>query len=172
MPKARGAAGAQGGLAGALNAALKAHKGVWFGWSGEDGVAESGNVTTYEDDGVTIATMDLSGQDVEEYYNGYANQTLWPLFHYRIDLARFERQTGKGYERVNEEFAERLTPFMGKDDLVWVHDYHLIPLGERLRSRGVPTASAFSCTRPGRRHDCSCRCPITSVWCARCCTTT
>ena len=143
MPKARGAAGAQGGLAGALNAALKAHKGVWFGWSGEDGVAESGNVTTYEDDGVTIATMDLSGQDVEEYYNGYANQTLWPLFHYRIDLARFERQTGKGYERVNEEFAERLTPFMGENDLVWVHDYHLIPLGERLRSRGVSNRIGF-----------------------------
>lgn len=143
VPKARGAAGAQGGLAGALNAALKAHKGVWFGWSGEDGVAESGNVTTYDDDGVTIATVDLSRQDVEEYYNGYANSTLWPLFHYRLDLAKFERQTGKSYERVNEQFAERLTPFVGKDDLVWVHDYHLLPLGERLRSRGVSNRIGF-----------------------------
>ncbi|GMM92886.1 trehalose-6-phosphate synthase [Qipengyuania sp. MTN3-11] len=143
VPKARGAAGAQGGLAGALNAALKQHEGVWFGWSGEDGAGETGNVTTYDDDGVTIATIDLSEQDVGEYYNGYANATLWPLFHYRLDLARFERETGKGYERVNESFAEHVAPFIGEDDLVWVHDYHLLPLGERLRSRGFGNRIGF-----------------------------
>ena len=143
MPKARGAAGAQGGLAGALNAALKKYEGVWFGWSGEEEAEQTGNVTTHDADGVTIATIDLSERDVDEYYNGYANATLWPLFHYRLDLAQFERHTGKGYERVNERFAEHLAPFVGEGDLVWVHDYHLLPLGERLRSRGFDNRIGF-----------------------------
>ena len=69
---------------------------------------------------MTTATIDLSTRDVDEYYNGYANSTLWPLFHYRLDLTEYERETGKGYERVNERFAESVTPLIEKDDLVWV----------------------------------------------------
>lgn len=137
MPKARGVAGAQGGLAGALNSALKKHKGMWFGWSGAGCDEFTGNISIQRSDGVTTATIDLPQQDVDEYYNGYANSTLWPLFHYRIDLTEYEREFGKGYERVNERFAESATPLIEPDDLVWIHDYHLLPLGERLRSRGL-----------------------------------
>ncbi|AWW74475.1 trehalose-6-phosphate synthase [Erythrobacter sp. KY5] len=143
MPKARGVAGAQGGLAGALNAALKDRGGVWFGWSGQESEDRTGNMDLQRNDGVTTATIDLSPRDVGEYYNGYANSTLWPLFHYRIDLARFENRTGEGYERVNDRFAESVMPLIEEDDLVWVHDYHLIPLGERLRSRGVKNRIGF-----------------------------
>lgn len=144
VPKARGAAGAQGGLAGALHSALKDRKGLWFGWSGEESDSgRTGNISTQTSDGVTTATIDLSERDVEEYYNGYANSTLWPLFHYRLDLAQYERETGKGYERVNERFAELVSPLIEPDDVVWVHDYHLIPLGERLRSRGCKNRIGF-----------------------------
>ena len=143
VPKARGAAGAQGGLAGALNAALKERSGVWFGWSGEEAEEHTGEISTQTTDGVTTATIDLSKRDVDEYYNGYANSTLWPLFHYRLDLAEYERETAKGYERVNERFAETLHPLLEDDDVLWVHDYHLIPLGERLRSRGVQNRIGF-----------------------------
>ncbi len=143
MPKARGVAGAQGGLAGALNAALKDRGGVWFGWSGQESDDRTGNMDLQRNDGVTTATVDLSTRDVGEYYNGYANSTLWPLFHYRIDLARFEQKTGEGYERVNDRFATSVMPLIEEDDLVWVHDYHLIPLGERLRARGVENRIGF-----------------------------
>ena len=144
MPKARGAAGAQGGLAGALHAALKSRKGLWFGWSGqESGSGRTGHIDTQTSDGVTTATIDLSQRDIDEYYNGYANSTLWPLFHYRLDLAEYERETGKGYERVNERFAELSAPLIEPEDVVWVHDYHLIPLGERLRSRGLKNRIGF-----------------------------
>ena len=144
VPKARGAAGAQGGLAGALHSALKSRKGLWFGWSGEESESgRTGNIATQTSDGVTTATIDLSQRDVEEYYNGYANSTLWPLFHYRLDLAKYERETGKGYERVNERFAELVAPLIEPDDIVWVHDYHLIPLGERLRARGLGNRIGF-----------------------------
>lgn len=143
MPKARGAAGAQGGLAGALNSALRERGGIWFGWSGQESEGQSGDIHLQRNEGVTTATIDLSEKDVDEYYNGYANATLWPLFHFRLDLTEYERETAKGYERVNERFAESVTPLIEDDDLVWVHDYHLIPLGERLRARGLKNRIGF-----------------------------
>ena len=85
------ASGAQGGLAVALQAALREYRGIWFGWSGERTDEFTGALNMVRTDGVTTATIDLEDQDIEEYYNGYANRTLWPLFHYRIDIAEFER---------------------------------------------------------------------------------
>lgn len=143
VPKARGAAGAQGGLAGALQAALKKNKGLWFGWSGKESESPSSEPNVQTSDGVTTATIDLTHQDIEEYYSGYANSTLWPLFHYRIDLTEYERETGIGYERVNDLFANTAAPLIEPDDLVWVHDYHFIPLGERLRRQGIANRLGF-----------------------------
>lgn len=143
VAKGRGAAGAQGGLAGALNSALKKFGGVWFGWSGQEVEETTGHIQLHTNDGVTTATIDLSSLDVEEYYNGYANSTLWPLFHYRLDLTEYENETGRGYERVNESFAQSVSPLIDADDLIWVHDYHLLPLGERLRAHGHTNRIGF-----------------------------
>ncbi|MXO86901.1 trehalose-6-phosphate synthase [Altererythrobacter aurantiacus] len=143
IPNARGAAGAQGGLAGALQAALKKHDGIWLGWSGEESEDPEREPHIQTNQGVTTATIDLAPQDVEEYYNGYANSTLWPLFHYRIDLTEYEREFGKGYERVNDLFANAAADLIEEDDLIWVHDYHFIPLGERLRAKGLKNKLAF-----------------------------
>jgi len=137
VPKAAGAAGAQGGLAVALNSALKEHRGIWFGWSGQETEEFTGHLDIQRNDDVTTATLDLEPQDIEEYYNGYANRTLWPLFHYRIDLTEYDRNFGEGYERVNRRFADSVRPLIEPDDLVWVHDYHLLPLGSMLRAKGV-----------------------------------
>ena len=142
-PKSRSAAGAQGGLSVALAAALREYRGLWFGWSGERTEEFTGHIDLQRHDGVTTATIDLEDQDVEEYYNGYANRTLWPLFHYRLDLAEYDRSFGSGYERVNERFAETVVPLIEPDDLIWVHDYHLIPLGQRLRARGLNNRIGF-----------------------------
>ena len=142
-PRADSATGAQGGLAVALAAALRDHKGLWFGWSGEKIETFTGDIAFHRYGGVTSATIDLEEQDVDEYYNGYANRTLWPLFHYRIDLAEYDRSFAGGYERVNERFADTVAPLIEPDDLVWVHDYHLIPLGQQLRQRGVRNRIGF-----------------------------
>jgi len=142
-PKPRSANGSQGGLAVALSAALREYRGLWFGWSGEKTDEFTGQINLHREDGVTTATVDLEEQDVDEYYNGYANRTLWPLFHYRIDLAEYDRSFGSGYERVNERFAETVAPLIEADDLVWVHDYHLIPLGQQLRQRGLKNRIGF-----------------------------
>src|SRR4028118_485767 len=111
-PKARSEAGAQGGLAVALGAALKEYRGLWFGWSGEKTDHFTGHINMQREDGVTTATIDLEEQDVQEYYNGYANRTLCPLVHYRIDLAEYDRTFGSGYERVNNRFAETVAPLI------------------------------------------------------------
>jgi len=135
--------GSQGGLAVALQSALEQLGGIWFGWSGEVRETPSRTPHTLDSGGVTYATVDLTQRDYDEYYNGFANRTLWPLFHYRLDLTEFSRRTMQGYQRVNQLFAERLLPLLAEDDILWIHDYHLIPLAERLREAGCRQRMGF-----------------------------
>ena len=137
------AAGSAGGLAMALSAALRKYEGLWFGWSGETVEHFTGELNIEDRAGVAVATVDLEPQDVDEYYNGYANKTLWPLFHHRIDLTAYERSYGEGYERTNRRFAEVLQPLLQPDDVIWIHDYHLIPIARDLRRLGVKNRIGF-----------------------------
>jgi trehalose 6-phosphate synthase len=132
-----------GGLAMALAAALRDGKGIWFGWSGETTEAFTGQPAIRKVGGVEVALVDLEEQDLAEYYDGYANRTLWPLLHYRMDLTAYERSFNEGYLRVNERFAETLLPLIRPDDIIWVQDYHLIPLASELRRRGVSNRIGF-----------------------------
>ncbi|MFZ5669712.1 MAG: alpha,alpha-trehalose-phosphate synthase (UDP-forming) [Pseudomonadota bacterium] len=136
-------AGSVGGLAGAIADALRGRNGMWFGWSGDSTPDYTGKIALERIDDVTLATVDLEPQDVDEYYNGYANSTLWPLFHDRIDLTAYERSFDSGYARVNARFAAALAPLVGPDDLLWVHDYHLAPLASGLRRLGVGNRIGF-----------------------------
>ena len=137
------AAGSAGGLAMALSAALRKYDGLWFGWSGETVEQFTGELNIEDRAGVTVATVDLEPQDVDEYYNGYANKTLWPLFHHRVDLTAYERSYGEGYERTNRRFAEVLQPLIQPDDIIWIHDYHMIPMARDLRRLGVKNRIGF-----------------------------
>ena len=138
-----GQSGAHGGLAVALTAALRESGGIWFGWSGKLTDRFTGQIEFSREDGVTTATVDLEEQDIDEYYNGYANRTLWPLFHYRVDLAEYERDFAEGYQRANQRFAETVHPLIEDDDVVWVQDYHMVPLGQELRKRGCRNRIGF-----------------------------
>ncbi|AHE56227.1 alpha,alpha-trehalose-phosphate synthase (UDP-forming) [Sphingomonas sanxanigenens] len=135
--------GAQGGLAVALSSALQEAGGIWFGWSGEVTEEFTGQLSFQRGEGYTTATVDLEEHDVEEYYDGYANRTLWPLFHYRIDLAEYERSFAGGYQRVNERLAETARPLIEPEDRIWIQDYHMFPLGEELRKRGCRNRMGF-----------------------------
>jgi trehalose 6-phosphate synthase len=141
-----------GGLAMALAAALREYSGLWFGWSGKTTPEFTGQLSMQRVDGVTAAIVDLEEADVDEYYNGYANKTLWPLFHYRQDLTAYDRAYGEGYERVNRRFAETLRPLIDRDDLIWIHDYHLIPLARELRKLGVKNRMGFFLHVPWPAH--------------------
>lgn len=133
-----------GGLAVALGDALKASKGVWFGWSGDtrpDALEAPPHVKTVS--GLTVATIDLTAAEADGYYFGYANRCLWPALHYRLDLAQCNEEHNETYFQVNARFADALMPLIEPDDLIWVHDYHLIPLAEALRGRGCTARIGF-----------------------------
>ncbi|QIL81906.1 alpha,alpha-trehalose-phosphate synthase (UDP-forming) [Diaphorobacter sp. HDW4A] len=137
---------AAGGLAVALGESLQRTGGLWFGWSGniidEPGDGES-RLHTRSSGKVTLATVDLNRSDYESYYEGYANSVLWPVFHYRLDLANFNTRYLAGYRRVNQLFARKLKPLLRDDDIIWVHDYHLIPLAAELRALGCTQRIGF-----------------------------
>jgi trehalose 6-phosphate synthase len=137
VPSPRSASAA-GGLAVALEAALREHGGVWFGWSGESRPAiDADALDTREVGSITFAVTDLTKRDVDEYYLGFANRALWPVCHYRLDLANFSSKDTLAYFRVNELFARKLAPLIEPGDLIWIHDYHLMPLAAALRERGI-----------------------------------
>ena len=85
----------------------------------------------------------MNEEDFEEYYNGFGNDTLWPLLHFMLGYLKYDQLQYDAYCRVNTLFAERLVPFLTPDDVVWIHDYHLIPLGKELRKRGVTQPIGF-----------------------------
>ena len=134
---------AAGGLAVALGSGLRGEPALWFGWSGERTCRHTGELTQRKVGDIDVVTFDLEEGDYDAYYNGYANATLWPLFHSRTDLADYDRAFAEGYARVNRRFAEALAPLLRPDDTVWVHDYHLIPLGQELRRLGVTNPIGF-----------------------------
>lgn len=133
-----------GGLAVAVVDALRESGGVWFGWSGEivDDEAEIG-LTLERHGNVTAATQALTETEYQSYYLDYANRALWPVFHYRLDLAIFDAEALEAYTAVNRRFAQSLVGLLGEDDIVWIHDYHLIPLAAELRNLGVKNKIGF-----------------------------
>ncbi len=125
-----------GGLAVAIQSVLKRHPGIWFGWSGRVAVKSDVVVQTIERGRQSYVLTDLTKEDYDEYYNGFANRVLWPIFHYRQDLAEFSLRDLSGYIRVNEYLAGELHKILLPDDIIWIHDYHLLPLAKAVRGLG------------------------------------
>lgn len=136
---------ASGGLAVALNGALNALGGVWMGWSGSiaDHANGEGAVHTKQAGPVTLVGVDLNEAEHDGYYLGYSNSTLWPAFHHRMDLVENHQKQFDQYRSVNRTFARHVAKFIEPDDVIWVHDYHLLPLAHELRGMGVKNRIGF-----------------------------
>ncbi len=132
-----------GGLAVAVKAALRGREGVWCGWSGRTTEDTPGAPEVIEGRNISYVALDLSAADYQEYYNGFANSVLWPLLHYRVDLQEYSRADLSGYIRVNSYFADQVSKILQPDDVVWVHDYHLMRLAQELRARGHENPMGF-----------------------------
>lgn len=133
-----------GGLAVALGSVLSKRGGVWLGWSGRVGASKSavrGEIVPCEP--FRRATFDMTEGEHAGYYLGFANQVLWPALHGRADLIRYDARDRVTYAAVNERFARHVLPHLGPDTIVWVHDYHLMLLGQALRARGVSAPLGF-----------------------------
>ena len=143
VPSPRERSQLAGGLAVALREAIGGRETLWFGWSGSTSQSPAAAPRLTRLGRIGFATIDLLPADYEGYYRGFSNGMLWPLFHYRTGLAEFRREDHAAYRRVNETFAAALAPLLRPGDLVWVHDYHLIPLGAALRRRGFSGRLGF-----------------------------
>jgi len=136
-----------GGLAVGVADALARRGGLWLGASAEyqDSAASDEPLIHLERVGrIETAALALPRQEYSQYYNGYANSTLWPLFHYRLDLVDHRSEFLDAYRQINARFAKALAGLLSRnDDLIWVHDYHLIPLGAALRRLGLRNRIGF-----------------------------
>ena len=107
-----------GGLEVALLPALQNNGGVWLGWSGKVATGNELETRSVRHKNIEYIITDLSKDDFEEYYSGFANRVLWPILHYRLDLAEFARRDLSGYFRVNNHFAAELEKIIKRDDLI------------------------------------------------------
>ena len=141
MPKRRGAAA--GGLAVGVLAALRDQGGMWFGWSGKLTDRSDAEPEIVRKGNIDFATIALNEKDFEQYYNGYSNRVLWPVCHYLLDFIHYDSADFDGYRRVNHTFARKLASLVQPNDIIWVHDYHLIPLAAELRNAGLENPIGF-----------------------------
>lgn len=129
-----------GGLAVAIADALRTYGGLWFGCFESSEKPEHILQTALGSNGVQYASTPVFSTEYQRYYAGYANSVLWPLFHYRTDLIDYREGDFRAYMSVNRQLANQLYPRLRADDIVWVHDYHLIPFARFLRRAGARNA--------------------------------
>jgi len=110
-----------GGLVTAIEPVMRANDGVWIGWPGGD---ETG-LEPFEHDGMHLDPISLSAEEIEGFYEGFSNATLWPLYHDVVAKPEFHREWWDMYEAVNRRFAEHAADRAARDATVWVHDYQL-----------------------------------------------
>ena len=135
---------AAGGLAVALGDLMHDTDGLWCGWSGKTVDApDTAGVRTEPFGRTTLAQVDLSQPDYDGYYAGFSNSVLWPIFHEKVKWADLNPAYFKAYEAVNRMLASRLQPMLRDDDVLWVHDYHLIPFAQALRGLGCTQRMGF-----------------------------
>lgn len=132
-----------GGLVVGVLDALRETGGMWLGWSGEIAVQPTQQPVTERVGNIDFSTVSLTQRAYDRYYRGFSNGLLWPTFHYRIDLSKYSGEDYAGYLDVNRHFAEILASSSNQDDLIWVHDYHMIPLGQACRDMGMQNKIGF-----------------------------
>jgi alpha,alpha-trehalose-phosphate synthase [UDP-forming] len=134
LPMSRGKNGAwvssSGGLVTALVPILQKRGGAWIGWTGDAGRA--GRLPTLN--GVAMRSVGLTDSEIDTYYNGFSNRTLWPLYHDAIREPEFNHAWWPRYEEVNQKFARAAAAAASPGDTVWVHDYHLQLVPKMLRA--------------------------------------
>jgi len=134
-----------GGLVAALEPALAQRGGVWVGWTGaarEDGDA-AGRAPPAAAEQVQYRAVPLTAHEIALYYAGFANRTIWPLFHYFVGQTQIDSATWRAYERVNERFAQVAAEASDDEALVWVHDYQLLRVPHHLRRLAPRRRIAF-----------------------------
>jgi len=120
-----------GGLVRALLPTVRETGGCWVGWTGE----RNGESDVIHDEGIDLHPVPLSDRDVDLYYEGFSNDTLWPLYHDAIRESGYHQEEWEAYVEVNRRFALRIADIAPPDAAVWLHDYHLQLVPSMLREQ-------------------------------------
>ena len=128
-----------GGLVTGLRPLHQSSGGLWVGYPGADPSDEISRQLTERN----LVPVDLDPDDYRDYYDGYANDAIWPLFHYFTEFGSYVPEQFEAYRRVNERFADVICELAEPGDAVWVHDYHLMLLPRMLRNRGLDVRIGF-----------------------------
>jgi alpha,alpha-trehalose-phosphate synthase [UDP-forming] len=130
---------AVGGLVSAVEPVLRERGGTWIGWPGIAGKIPQGPLAeATRDAGYNVVPVALSETERDEFYYGYSNEVIWPLFHDLQNFCNFEPAYWQAYKQVNERYADAIIRNAQSDDFIWVHDYHLMYVAQALRERSAP----------------------------------
>lgn len=138
---------ASGGLVTALSPVLRDSGGTWVGWGGTldtDAVDPNSLLTDPSAAlGFNLQAVVLTAEERDRFYEGFANEVIWPLFHTLDERCNFDPVYWEAYGRVNAKCAEVVAQTAAPDSFIWVHDYHFMPLGQCLRERGARQSIGF-----------------------------
>jgi trehalose 6-phosphate synthase/phosphatase len=135
-----------GGLVSALMPVLRDRGGIWIGWSGtHDPVQDVAEIFkgASREAGYALKPVDLTAEEVENYYHGYSNESVWPLFHDLQSRCHFEPDYWRAYVKVNRKFADAILSECREDDFIWIHDYQLMDVAHHMREAGSTADLAF-----------------------------
>jgi trehalose 6-phosphate synthase/phosphatase len=129
---------AVGGLVSAIQPVLRERGGTWIGWPGIAGeVPREPLAEAMRDAGYNVVPVALSETERDEFYYGYSNEVIWPLFHDLQNFCNFEPAYWQAYQEVNDRYADAIARSSQPDDFIWVHDYHLMYVAQALREEGA-----------------------------------
>jgi trehalose 6-phosphate synthase/phosphatase len=133
-----------GGLVTALLPVLRSRGGIWFGWPGAAiPTAKVRSAISGVDVGCDVAAIALSEEEIRDFYHGFSNEVVWPLFHDMPSLCNFDPGYWRAYRSVNRKYARAVAARARPSDFVWIHDYHLMLVGRELRSAKVRSRLGF-----------------------------
>ncbi len=127
-----------GGLATGMMSVSKSFKSLWIGWSGVDHTKLPGKQEKQVNqllEKENCVGVNLTEEEVELYYEGFSNKTIWPLFHYFNQFVKYEEEHWQAYKKVNQKFADVIAENMEGVDKIWIHDYHLLLLPQMIKER-------------------------------------
>jgi trehalose 6-phosphate synthase len=128
-----------GGLVSAVEPILRERGGTWIGWPGIPGeIPNEPLAEATRDAGYNVVPVALSETERDEFYYGYSNEVIWPLFHDLQNFCNFEPAYWQAYKQVNERYADAIIRNAQSNDFIWVHDYHLMYVAQALRERSAP----------------------------------
>ncbi|SMO46352.1 bifunctional alpha,alpha-trehalose-phosphate synthase (UDP-forming)/trehalose-phosphatase [Solitalea koreensis] len=125
----------EGGLATGLGSIFKGHKGLWIGWPGaiiDEGIKDK----IIEDLCLQrLVPVFLTDDEINKFYEGFSNETLWPLFHYFSTYAKYNKEYWESYKSVNQKYADEILKVLNPGDRLWVHDYQLMLVPQLIQEK-------------------------------------